>query len=171
MGAPRCRSSHQGRRSNRQGQRDSQRARSHSRPPSALRPALKRLRQRSRPRIEHLRRLTGRDWGLQEQQPRVVANGYVRGSIEHAAAAWLPAASASHVEVLEPELRAAARAVTGCPRSTPSHALSAEAGIIFIAAEERPWRHNSTPRHAPDPGGGGGRGAEPCIRVSSLRVS
>ena len=49
------------------------------------------LRQKTRPRIAQLRRLTGSDWGLREQQLRAVANGYVRGPQEHAAAAWLPA--------------------------------------------------------------------------------
>ena len=97
-------------------------------------PHCKKLKQRSRPRIEHLRRLTGREWGLQEQQLRVVANGYVRGSLEHAAAAWLPATPPTHVEVLERELRAAARVVTGCTRSTPVLALMAEAGIIPMSA-------------------------------------
>ena len=97
-------------------------------------PHCKKLKQHSRPRIEHLRRLTGREWGLQEQQLRVVANGYVRGSLEHAAAAWLPATPPTHVEVLERELRAAARVVTGCTRSTPVLALMAEAGIIPMSA-------------------------------------
>ena len=39
--------------------------------------------------------------------------------MEHAAAAWLPATSPGHVELLDRELRAAARIITGCPRSTP----------------------------------------------------
>ncbi|KAF0312086.1 putative RNA-directed DNA polymerase from transposon BS [Amphibalanus amphitrite] len=47
--------------------------------------------------------------GLQEQQLRAVANGYVRGAIEHAAAAWLPAVSKSNNEILEREMRAVAR--------------------------------------------------------------
>ena len=63
-----------------------------------------------------------------------MANGYVRGALEHAAAAWLPAASHSHVELIERELRAAARAVTGCVLSTPSHALMAEAGLPTAGA-------------------------------------
>jgi len=44
---------------------------------------------KTRPLIAQLRQLTGCDWGLEEQQLRVVANGYVRGSLENAA--WLPA--------------------------------------------------------------------------------
>ena len=97
----------------------------------------KNLRQKTRPRIAHLKRLTGRDWGLREPQLRAVANGYVRGPQEHAAAAWLPATPASHVEVLEREVRAAARVVTGCPISTPVHALLAEAGLPPVSSRCR----------------------------------
>ena len=97
----------------------------------------KSLRQKTRPRIAQLKRLTGRDWGPREQQLRAVANGYVRGPLDHAAAAWLPATPPSHVEVLEREVRAAARAITGCPISTPTHALLAEAGLPPVAARRR----------------------------------
>ena len=97
-------------------------------------PHCKRLKRRTRPRLGHLRRLTGRGWGLGEKQLRTVANGYVRGALEHAADAWLPSTSPSHVEVLEREMRAAARIITGCVRSTPTHALMAEAGLAPVAA-------------------------------------
>ena len=97
-------------------------------------PHCRRLRSRTRPRLEHLRRLTGRNWGLEEQHLRTVANGYIRGALEHAAAAWIPATSPSHAEVLERELREAARIITGCTRSTPVHALMAEAGLAPVSA-------------------------------------
>ncbi|KAF0290571.1 putative RNA-directed DNA polymerase from transposon BS [Amphibalanus amphitrite] len=96
-------------------------------------PHCRSLRQRVRPRTAHLRKLTGREWGLQEQQLRVVASGYVRGALEHAAAARLPATSPTHLGLLEVEMRAAARVVTGCPRSTPAHGLMAEAGLAPVA--------------------------------------
>ena len=83
--------------------------------------------------IAHLRKLTGRDWGLEERQLRTVANGYVRGALEHAAAAWLPATPSSHQLLLDCELRAAARVVAGCPVSTPAHALMAEASLAPVA--------------------------------------
>ncbi|XP_043215485.1 uncharacterized protein LOC122378438 [Amphibalanus amphitrite] len=79
------------------------------------------------------RLLTGREWGLEERQLRIVASGYIRGALEHAAAAWLPAASPSHVMLLEREMREAARVVTGCSRSTPAHAVMAEAGLAPVA--------------------------------------
>ena len=41
----------------------------------------------------------------------------------------MPAASSSHLELVERELRAAARAVTGCKASTPVHALNSVAGM------------------------------------------
>ena len=91
-----------------------------------------RLRRRVKPRTAQLRKLTGRSWGLQEQQIRAVASGYVRGALEYAAAAWLPAAADSHVELLERELRAVARAVTGCPVSTPKDPVLAEAGLVPV---------------------------------------
>ena len=56
-------------------------------------PNCRNLRQRVRPRTAQLRKLTGRDWVLEERQLRTVAMGYVRGALEHAAAAWLPATS------------------------------------------------------------------------------
>ena len=96
-------------------------------------PHCRSLRQRVRPRTAQLRKLTGRDWGLEERQLRTVATGYVRGALEHAAAAWLPATSPSHQLILEREMRAVARVVTGCPRSTPSHAVMAEAGLAPVA--------------------------------------
>ena len=92
------------------------------------------LRARVRPRTMQLRKLTGRSWGLEERQLRTVASGYVRGALEHAAAAWLPATPPSHVELLEREMRAAARAITGCPLSTPAHAVMAEAGLVPVSA-------------------------------------
>ena len=95
----------------------------------------RRLRRRVRPRVAHLRRLAGRSWGLDEQALRTVANGYVRGALEHGAAAWLPAAAPSHADLLERELRATARIITGCPRSTPAHAVMAEARLAPM--EER----------------------------------
>ena len=73
------------------------------------------LRKKVKPRLAHLRTLTGRHWGLRESQLRTIANGYVRGAMEHAAAAWLPATSPGHVEQLDREFRAAARIITGCP--------------------------------------------------------
>ena len=42
---------------------------------------------KTRPRIRQLKKLTGRSWGLEERQLRVVAQGYIRGAMEHAAAA------------------------------------------------------------------------------------
>ena len=96
-------------------------------------PHCRSLRQRVRPRTAQLRKMTGRDWGLEERQLRTVASGYIRGALEHAAAAWLPATSPSHILLLEREMRAAARVVTGCPRSTPSHAAMAEAGLAPVA--------------------------------------
>ena len=88
------------------------------------------IRKKVKPRTAHLRRMTGRSWGLGEAQLRTVANGYVRGALEYCAAAWMPAASPSHIEVIERELRAVARVVTGCPSSTPTDALMAEAGML-----------------------------------------
>ena len=100
------------------------------------------LRKKVRPRIAHLRRMTGRSWGLNERQLRVVANGYVRGTLEYAAGAWLPAASTSHLELVDRELRAAARVVTGCTMST--HAGTRPDGGGRPAhrpyAPGRPWR-------------------------------
>ncbi|KAF0296692.1 Ribonuclease H [Amphibalanus amphitrite] len=93
-----------------------------------------RLRRKVKPRVAQLRKLTARSWGLQEPQLRTVANGYVRGALEYAAAAWLPAASESHVELLEREMRATPRVVTGCPISTPRDPLMAEAGMVPVRA-------------------------------------
>ncbi|KAF0312570.1 putative RNA-directed DNA polymerase from transposon BS [Amphibalanus amphitrite] len=97
-------------------------------------PHCRNLRRRVRPRISQLRRITGRSWGLEERQLRAVANGYVRGAIEHAAAAWMPAAARTNIEVLEREMRAAARVITGCIGSTPIHGVMAEAGVPPVAA-------------------------------------
>ena len=54
--------------------------------------------------------MTGRSW----ETPRAatlatsseVANGYIRGTLEHAATAWLPATTETNVEILEREVGA-----------------------------------------------------------------
>ena len=96
-------------------------------------PHCRSLRQRVRPRTAQLRQMTGRDWGLKKRQLRTVASGYIRGALEHTAAAWLSATSPSHILLLEREMRAAARVATGYPRSTPLHAVMAEAGLAPVA--------------------------------------
>ena len=63
----------------------------------------------------------------------MMANGYIRGALEHAAAAWLPATPKTNVEILEREMRAAARIITGCIRSAPHLGIMAEAGILPVA--------------------------------------
>ncbi|KAF0307557.1 hypothetical protein FJT64_021148 [Amphibalanus amphitrite] len=50
------------------------------------------LERKARPRTAQLRKLIGHSWGLIEHHLRALANSYARGAIEHAAAAWLPAA-------------------------------------------------------------------------------
>ena len=55
-------------------------------------------------------------------------------SWEYAAAAWLPATSPSHVELLERKMRAAARIIKGCLLSTPAHAVMAETGLEQLAS-------------------------------------
>ena len=97
-------------------------------------PHCRNLRRRVRPRAAQLRKMTGRSWGLREQQLRAVANGYIRGALEHAAAAWLPATPKTNVEILEREMRAAARIVTGCIQSAPYLGVMAEAGVLPVAA-------------------------------------
>ena len=97
-------------------------------------PHCRNLCRRVRPRTAQLRRLTGRSWVHQEQQLRAVANGYVRGALEHAAAAWLPATPKTNVELLEHEMLAAARTITGCIQSAPHHGVTAEAGILPVTA-------------------------------------
>ena len=97
-------------------------------------PHCRALRERTRPRLRQLKKLTGRSWGLEEKQLRTIAHGYIRGAMEHAAAAWLPATPPTHVELLEREMRAAARIITACPLSTPAHAVMAEAGLEPVSA-------------------------------------
>ena len=97
-------------------------------------PHCRRLRGKVRPRINHLRQLSGRSWGLDERLLRTVANGYVRGAIEHAGAAWMPAAAKTNLEVLEVDMLRAGRVITGCPISTPRHAVRAEAGLTPVSA-------------------------------------
>ena len=95
------------------------------------------IRRKVKPRTAQLRKMTGRSWGLRESQLRTVANGYVRGALEYCAAAWMPAASPTHLLSVERELRAVARVVTGCPASTPVDALMAEAGMLPAGVQQR----------------------------------
>ena len=98
-----------------------------------------RLRRKVKPRIAELRKLTGRSWDLEEPQLRTIANGYVSGAMEFAAAAWLPAASEFHVELLEREMRglqpASSRDAPSALKGTPSWPRPA-------------WLQSDTPRGA-----------------------
>ena len=78
-----------------------------------------RLRKKVKPRVAQLCKLTERSCGLQEPKLRTIACGYVRGALKYAEPAWLPVTSESHMELLQREMRSAARVVTGCPVSTP----------------------------------------------------
>ena len=95
------------------------------------------IRRKVKQRTAQLRKMTGRSWGLRESQLRTVANGYVRGALEYCAAAWMPAASPTHLLSVDRELRAVARVVTGCPASTPVDALMAEAGMLPAGVQQR----------------------------------
>ena len=77
------------------------------------------MRRKVKPRLAHLRTMTGRSWSLREAQLMTVASGNVSGTMEYAAPAWLPATSPGNVERLDRDMRAVARAITGCLRSTP----------------------------------------------------
>ena len=63
-------------------------------------PHCRRLRNKVRQRTNHLRQLPGRSWGLDERTLRIVANGCIRGAMEHAAAAWMPATAKTNLEIL-----------------------------------------------------------------------
>ena len=130
VGPGRQRLPHQGRRRHRRGESPPEDPRRDARPTSALRPTLLFHQEESQAAHRHLRRMTGRSWELGEAQLRTVVNGYMRGALDYCAAAWILAASPSHIEVIERELRALARMVTGCPSSTPTDALVAEAGML-----------------------------------------
>ena len=89
-----------------------------------------RLRRKVQPRTAQLRKLTGRTRRLQELQPRAVANGYIRGALEFAAAACLPAHT-THTRLTQP-------AAAACPlltRLTPdSHEELLERGMPWLPA-------------------------------------
>ena len=129
------------------------------------------LRERTRPRLRQLRKLTGRSWDLEERQLRTIAQGYVRDAMKHAAAAWLPAAFPSHVELLEREMRATARIITDCPLSTPAHAVMAEADWSWWPHAVRPWRPRRWPCQLRSPSNGGrGKPAAPVQEHRGLAV-
>ena len=88
----------------------------------------------SAPRIQQLRKLTARRWGLEERQLCAVASGYVRGVLVHAAATWLLVTPQSHVELLQREMRAVTRISPAAPCLPPAHAVMAEAGLTPVPA-------------------------------------
>ena len=89
-----------------------------------------RLRRKVKPRTAQLRKLTGRSWGLREPQLRTVANGYVRGALEYAAAAWLPAALESHVEIEEQQHPVTVLSVTFRVMSSPTTVLTSDLIVV-----------------------------------------
>ena len=94
-------------------------------------PHCRRLRKKTRPRI-NLLQLPDRSWGLDEKILRIVSNSYVKGTLEHAAATWMSVTATTNLAILEVEMLAAGRVITGCPVSTPRHAVRAEVGIVPV---------------------------------------
>ena len=76
--------------------------------------------------------MKGQSWGLGEAQLRTVANDYVRGALEYCAAA-----SRSHIDIIERQLRAVAHVVNSRPTPTPTDALMAEACMLPASVRRR----------------------------------
>ena len=86
-------------------------------------------------RLNVLRSLAGRDWGMSKEDLRTVFTTFISSAIEYCGTAYLPSMQKSVMNKLQVIQNTAARIITGCCRSTPIDLLNAEAGLTPITVK------------------------------------
>ena len=90
------------------------------------------IRQSCQTRLQQLRALSATSWGCNIGDMRTLYLGYIRSIIEYGAECWAGTMSKSKVERLERLQNHAARAITGCVRSSNVESLLLEADLVPI---------------------------------------
>jgi ribonuclease HI len=111
------------------------------------------LKKKMRKRTTILRSLAGKDWGLQATDLRQLYVAFVRSCVDYGGAAWMASAAKTNLGLLDVEQRVAARAITGCLRSTPVVALECEAELEPFAHRGRELAAKAAGRHLCGPPG------------------
>jgi ribonuclease HI len=77
-----------------------------------------------------IQRLTNRDWGNKAASMKQLYSATSESILRYSSAAWQPWISSSNFDAIEREQEAAARVITGLPRTTNEEALWAESGLV-----------------------------------------
>ena len=88
---------------------------------------VKQIKDKMMKRLNAINVLSNKSWGSKTEDLRTLYIGYVRSVAEYAGAAWISGASEISIKQIATQQNAGARLITGCLRSTPIHALLAEA--------------------------------------------
>ena len=98
----------------------------------SFRPHTQALQEKLHKRINVLKSLAGRTWGMEKEELRAVYITYISSSIDYCAAAYLPAMPKTILDKLQILQNSAARIITGCCRDTPVDLLNVEASLTPI---------------------------------------
>ena len=86
-----------------------------------------------RNRINAMKAVANTNWGCKKDDLRSLYIGFLRSSIEYAAAGWINNISDTNLQALEIEQNKASRVITGCFKSTNIDKLTIEANLIPIS--------------------------------------
>ena len=93
------------------------------------------LKKKLAPRINTLRCLTGKSWGSQKEDLRLVYVTYIKSALQYASNAWYPCLSKSNKKALDTIQNSAARIITGCTADTNTVLLLNEAKLLPLDIE------------------------------------
>ena len=115
---------------------------------------------------QHLRTLTGTDFGQQKESLTLIYKQYILSVLEYASKAWAPNLAITHHNTLQTIQNKALRIVTGCTQTIPTNHLHYETQVLILqdhinlrgtqflatasANPDHPchymWAHQSNPR-------------------------
>ena len=103
----------------------------------SFRPHVENLQAKLQKRMNVLRNLAGRSWGMGKEDLRAVYLTYISSAIEYCGAAYLPATPKTILNKLQVIQNTAARIITGCCRDSPTDLLNVEAELKPITVKSQ----------------------------------
>jgi hypothetical protein len=96
----------------------------------SFRAHLKDVQKKMKSRLSVLRAISGKSWGCNAEDLRLVHQALVQSVADYCSATWSSFAAPSTVDLLEPVQNHAARIITGACRSSPTDLVLLEAGLL-----------------------------------------
>ncbi|GFS02406.1 ribonuclease H [Elysia marginata] len=93
------------------------------------------IKEKANKRLNVLRCLSGKSWGADEEDLRIVYLAYIKSAIDYASNAWYPCLAKDSRQKLETVQNAAARTITGCTKNTNTKLLLNEAKLLPLEVE------------------------------------